>query len=174
MIAPDTQNVALELRILWMDDEPLAVEKYAMQLKIEGAPLVIETVRSIGEARERLKKDRTFLGLVVDCRMDPHDESQNGAEFLLEVNESEKSFPTFVYSAFLGDPRYRRVLDESVAILEERKLASWDRPLCRSPFFAKIISVLEQYQKVKRLFPERIKFSGSSAFRVGKYDCWVT
>lgn len=146
------------VKVLWMDDKPNAIREYARSLESEGARIEIEIATSIEVARAKLQTNfNEYDGLVVDCKMDDEDETVNGAEFLAEINETQKAFPTFVYSGFWSDLPYKRYVTESYAIkVEYRKI--FDAPLSEDEFFKKIYEAGSRYLKVKGFKPEEIQY----------------
>jgi len=150
----DTETVP----VLWMDDEPNAIVDWIDVLNAEPGPIRfdLDVATSIDNARLKLRA-REYGALVVDCKMNPNNESANGAEFLLSVNEARKSLPTFVYSAWLDDPLYQRFLGRSLAVLIERKQV-FDPPLSEKAMFSQIYEIARKYLAVKHLSPEIIQF----------------
>lgn len=148
------------VRVLWVDDEPAAIEIYRRLLHKEQDRLGIEIkiVNSIEDARKELETGE-YAAVVVDCKMNPYDDSVNGAEFLLDINKTHKDLPTFVYSAFLDDPLYQGLLNKSYAILTVSKLDEFEKPLSKDAFFRLLSKTASQYSAVKDLYPEKIQFS---------------
>ena len=153
-----TATASAVVKVLWMDNRPAGIEDFERNLKKEGSRLTIDIVTSIEEARAKLDKNfDDYAALVVDCKMSDEDDSINGAEFVAEFNESQKAFPTFVYSGFWSDEAYKRYIDKSYVILvQERKI--FDLPLSENEFFKKIYDAGIQYLKVKHLKPELIQY----------------
>jgi hypothetical protein len=123
-------------RVLWVDDHYELIEKYKaiLENQEEGFEIDICVVNSLEAARQQLGVG-TYCALVVDCKMDEYDVTENGAEFLLSVNEQYKELPTFVYSAFLEDPLYEDRLKQSNVICASSKSGVFQRPLAHDPFF---------------------------------------
>src|SRR5258706_2978628 len=146
------------ISVLWMDDKPDSIKKLQRALRLGQNRIEIEIVSSIEETRFRLEKDLSAYDLlIVDCKMDDDDDSVNGAEFLVEVNQNYKALPTFVYSAFWSDIPFKKYVESSYAIMVEgRKVYS--PPLEENEFFAKIRETGERYLSVKHLRPEEIQF----------------
>jgi hypothetical protein len=157
-----TKLAPAPVKVLWMDDKPDSIENYRDILANENK-IEIQIATSINEAQQRIKDPNGSLNkeiyeaFIVDCQMDPFDLSVNGAKFLKEVNEIDKAFPTFVYSAWSKDPRYTKYLDQSYAILIEAR-GGFEHPLMENPFFRKVYEVSQRYREVKRLEPEKIPF----------------
>ena len=145
------------LRALWIDDQPHSINNYRRILRQEKCPLELDTAKSLQEASKKLQSGG-FSAVIVDCRMDEHDVSVNGAEFLLSLNKSRRDLPTFVHSAYSDEPRYRIYLDESYAVAIHSKTHDFDVPLLKEPFFAEIVRRAENYFSVKDIYPERIEF----------------
>ena len=120
--------------------------------------LEIEIVTSIAVAKERLLRNPSrYCSLIVDCKMDLYDSSENGAEFLLEVNNMYKYFPTYVYSGFLGDAIYKDYIEKSYAILSIPK-QHINRPLYKNKLFKNLYNTCLKYNEIKDFCPERITF----------------
>lgn len=152
------------IKILWMDDQPETIKNYKELLARENL-FEIDIATSIPEAKEKLttlegdiNADK-YEALVIDCRIDPYDLTENGAEFLKQVNELDKAFPTFVYSSWAEDRRFKQFLDQSYAIFIESKTRSFDSPLSQNRFFKAIYESGRRFQEVKDLEPEKIIFS---------------
>ncbi len=146
-------------RVLWMDDEPTPIKFYRRHISEESRCFAIdlEVVESIQEARTLLRSGE-FSALVVDLKMDKHDFNENGAEFLLEINRAYKYLPTFVFSNYLDDPRYRNFLQDCNPILAVSKAAGFSRPLSETEFFRTLNRRATCYLAVKDLYPEAIEF----------------
>ncbi|MEW6131379.1 MAG: hypothetical protein AB1757_30400 [Acidobacteriota bacterium] len=146
---------AASIPILWMDDEPGEIEKYILMLNSEPSniKLDLDIACSIEEARNKLRTG-SYAVFIADCLMGG---VANGAKFLLEVNQRRKDLPTFVYSAWLGDPRYARHLEQSLAIIKQDR-DIFDRPLYKNKFFTSIYEIGKEYLKVKDFKPEIIQF----------------
>lgn len=149
---------SVSIPVLWMDDEPDAIVRYVSMLNSEPSEirLEVEIASSISEARDKLKIGN-YAAFVADCMMDKYDAGVNGAEFLTSVNETRKDLPTFVYSAWLDDPRFVGYLDRSLAIMKEDKEV-FDPPLHDNELFACIYKIGKRYLQVKDLQPETIQF----------------
>jgi hypothetical protein len=158
------KTAAAPITVLWMDDQPEKLKNYRDILARESN-IQIDIATSIDEAQEKLKGSEGDINInkyeafIADCLMDPHDPSENGAEFLRRVNEIDKSFPTFVYSAWAQDPRFKGYLDQSYVILVEDKTGGFEHPLIENKFFRKIYEVGKEFQEIKELQPEKILFS---------------
>lgn len=155
-----TQLAPAIVSVLWLDDKPETVRPFKQLLDKERnrTGIDIDIATSIERARELLKTD-AYDALVVDLRMDDFDLSSSGAEFLLEVNKTNKCLPTFVCSSFLDDATYLDDLGRSYAIQIASKNDRFDRPLMKAPFFEAIYKAAESYQRVKAFKPEQISFT---------------
>lgn len=166
-------QVLVSVRVLWMDDKPDAIKNYARTLQAERSHIEIDIVTSIEEAKAKLQGNfRDYDALVVDCKMDDDDETANGAEFLLWINENYKGFPTFVYSGYWSDLPYKRFIDHSHAHVVQDKQV-FDPPLSNNHFFRSIYDVGAQYLHVKHLRPEEIPFP-EFIKRPAKYEAATT
>lgn len=145
------------LPVLWMDNRPDAIRNFARLLQLEEAPLAIEFAESIDEARRQLEQ-KPYTAMVFDCKMDDLDTTLNGAEFLVQVNGMDKCLPTYVYSAFGGDPVYRPYIERSYVRRVETKADSFGTPLARQPFFEQLMRDAELYQNLRDVKPEAIAF----------------
>jgi CheY-like chemotaxis protein len=145
------------VQVLWMDDEPQTIENYRRLLE-RDKKLVVKIVDSIDKADKELKTGK-YAAFVADCKMDPHDPSENGAAFLHRLNERRKPFPTFVYSAWTDDPLYKDYLDQSYALIVESKPADWEYPLLQNQFFSRIYESGKRYSRLKDIKPEKIPFN---------------
>jgi len=146
--------------ILWMDDEPEALQDIKALLSKERSKLgiEIEIAGSVEEARHKLEEG-DYAALVVDCNMEKRGLESNGAKFLFEVNQSHKSLPTFVYSAYLDHPYYEGYLRKSYPILKESKTRAVDPPLSKDPFFRELSRRAQDHFAIRNLYPDRIEFS---------------
>src|SRR5579862_8634911 len=86
-------------KALWIDDQLHSITNYRRILREERCPLELDTAKSLKEAEKKLQAGG-FSAVIIDCRMDEHDLSVNGAEFLMKLNRSRKDLPTFVHSAY--------------------------------------------------------------------------
>lgn len=151
-----TQAIA-PVQVLWMDDEPHTIENYQKLLR-KDKKIEIKIVDSIEKAVKELKTG-IYEAFVADCKMDIHDPSENGAEFLSKLNERRKPFPTFVYSAWTDDPLYKSHLDHSYALIIESKPADWEYPLMENEFFNKMYEAARKFSRLRNLKPEKIPFN---------------
>jgi hypothetical protein len=145
------------LRLIWMDDEVSEVQPLGKLLVRERNDVSLNFAASIDEATE-LYDTNGFAGIIVDCKMDPYDRGENGAAFLVNLNRRDKSFPTFVYSAFLDDPDYAHLVQRSYAIRVLSKTANIARPLLQNPFFAAVVGETERLAVLRKVRPEAISF----------------
>lgn len=145
------------LPILWMDDKPEHIKDYVRTLEVEKSPISVEVSTSIADAERKLKQKK-YLALVIDCQMDDNDRSQNGADFLLDINAKIRTLPTFVYTAFRTETLYKESLERSYAIAIAEKTDTFETPLHSNPFFAAIIRSAQNFLEVKDLKPEKIQF----------------
>src|SRR4028119_2469109 len=138
MSSPKTAQAPI--KILWMDDQPKRIENYK-NILAEERTFDIDIATTIPEAQEKLTTPEgdinvdKYEAFVADCRMDEYAAEENGAKFLKEVNELEKSFPTFVYSTWAEHPSYKKFLEQSYVIFVESKTGSFDDPLSQNRFF---------------------------------------
>lgn len=146
-----------EMRFLWMDDEGETVRNYA-QVIMKRRRVSFDFAESISDAW-RMLETRQYAGFVVDCRMSEHDDAMNGAVMLLDVNARSKAFPTFVYSAFLEDPKYATPVSKSYALAVESKAGTFQTPLEKDPFFVRMLQIGGDYWEVAERRPERIEFN---------------
>jgi hypothetical protein len=145
--------------VLWMDDKPKAIEYIKGFLDRERAhfSISIEISSTIDDTRSRLATGR-YAALVADCQMDEFDPSENGAEFLREVHESNRTLPLFVYSGFLEHPLYVDHLRRCPIIAVAGKTDELDPPLRNHAFFRKLDQAALTYYEIRAVFPERIRF----------------
>jgi hypothetical protein len=146
-----------ELPLIWMDDELSEVQALGKLLMRERSEVRLTYAKSIDAAWE-LYESRQYRGIIVDCKMDPYDKSENGAAFLVKLNRRDKSFPTFVYSAYLHDPLYSEYVVQSYALRIESKTQKVSRPVTRHPFFSAVIDETERLSALSNFRPENIPF----------------
>ncbi len=159
-VAPAPAVDTTLVHVLWVDDEPEAIDSYRRLLGRERDKLGIEIdIATSIEVAQRKLDTGNYSAIVIDCKMDIYDWAANGAEFLLEINKTRKDLPTFVYSAFLDDPLYDDFLSKSYAILKVSKMGEFERPISKDPFFQTLSKRALQYSEVKHLHPEKIQFS---------------
>src|SRR4051794_11459297 len=124
---PSVETASERLPILWFDDEPKAIRKLAKILEIEKSPLELTVAETIAESRELIASGE-FAAVVVDLKTSDHGED-DGADFLLEINEAHLAMPTMVWSGFREDPFYQDRLAKSRVVLQESKTESLPSPL---------------------------------------------
>ena len=155
---PQVLSTGLAL-VLWVDDNPGAVESLRRQVANEPETLGLQ-INVVKSGNEALREVATgnYDALVMDCKLDEFDDFANGAVLLLEINQTSKDLPTFVYSGFLTDEPYLEPLLESYAILQLSKLETFEQPLSRDPFFRALSLRARQHAAVKTCYPEKIEF----------------
>jgi proline iminopeptidase len=179
----ELQEIIEPIPVLWMDDKPEEISRYQNILKSETVPLDISISTSIDDANEQIN-EKSFSGLVIDCRMNVSNSSENGAAFLKRINTRKKYLPTFVYTAFRNDPRYKKYLIASYAITIAERTQSFRTPLISNDFFRKMLYYTKKYNEVKNFTPEKIEFrhylKRPEEFKVAceahwqKHQIWIT
>jgi CheY-like chemotaxis protein len=172
--------------VLWMDNEPknVAIIKKFIEEEKKVFQIQVDIVQTIEDARKMLASGR-YAAIVVDCKMDDFDVSVNGAEFLREIAAENPALPRFVYSAYLEDPRYEHLIDQSAVIARASKVD--DRfvpPLANHEFFRKLNYAASQFFRVRDKFPEQIEFgsyrldperyANEVAAHWQKHGSWIT
>ena len=172
--------------VLWMDNDPknVVVLKRLIEEERKHFGITVEIAPTIEEARRRLESG-VYGALVVDCKMDDYDPTVNGAEFLREVAERNPALPRFVYSAYLEDPRYESLIEQSRVIASASKVDEhFVPPLAAQEFFRKLNSSAIRFFEVRDVFPEQIEFRGYEAnpdsyskevsLHWKKHEKWIT
>jgi hypothetical protein len=159
-MCPAPQLAPQPLKVLWMDDQLDSIQTYATILGNKGSelPMNVDVADSIQVARDKINSEE-YDAMVVDCRMDNYDHSVSGARFLLEVNESHRFLPTFVYSAWSDDAHYKGDIEKSYAIDIVSKNQRFERPLSRNKFFQALYRCGRRYVQAKVYQPEKIHFA---------------
>lgn len=143
--------------VLWMDDEPRAIENFRDILAAEKSPLRVDIATTIHEARERLR-EKEYGALVIDCRMDLFGRTENGAKFLQDVNEERRALPTFVFTGYADDPMYSQILESSLAVQVFSKNENFSLPLMRQRLFKCLQDFGRSYLDVAAVEPEKVTF----------------
>ena len=146
--------------VLWLDDMPETIEIIATLVTEERIPLAIDVVRTLDVARAKIDTGE-YCALVVDCLLEEEgSEDRNGAEFLLEVNESLPYLPTFVYSGFRKDARFLDYLQRAQPVYStDRATVNWQRPIAGIELIAQLREYATAYHDVKHFNPEKISYS---------------
>lgn len=148
------------MKILWIDDDREFAERISGLVLKSHCEVEFEFAESYGEA-EQMVSELELDGAIFDMRLGEADynESEDGSKLLLEVGQAERTLPTFAYSAFLDEVRYRNNLDESYVMLEGSKTLPLKYQLSPSGFFNHVIFNSEAYSEAKSFTPELIEFA---------------
>lgn len=155
--------------VLWLDDEPNSINRIQRFFDAGGYDLKIHIVDSASEAQSLLASN-VVAGAVFDLNLDPGDRyHESGADLLVETNERHKYLPTFIYSGWLHDPHYRRILEgKNHAISEMAKTDTFSEPYSNDKFLKAIGANVIAFESVRQRRPERVTFkeyrSGPSAY----------
>lgn len=147
-----------DLKLLWVDDEPDLIRDVSANIQTKFENFEVQLALSADEAIHALA-GASFDGAIFDLKLgDLGTSEQDGSELLKRVNDRERSLPTYVFSGWLEEERFKQNLNNSYALRKEDKNGSLSSQLSPNGFFSFVNETASVYSACKGLYPEKIEF----------------
>jgi CheY-like chemotaxis protein len=146
-------------RVLWLEDEPAFLQRVRKLLSAAKMSLEIDECTSPKEAEVRLQSG-AYAALVADYRLDKTaGPGENGANLLVRAGQLIRAIPKFVYSAYVHDAQYSRIIEGADVVKIGSKLDQMPSSgLDRDPFFRALHQCAHEFEGVRTVFPEKIAY----------------